>query len=105
MARRKHIPQRMCVTCRQSQDKRSLIRLVRTPDGVLVDETGKLSGRGAYLHADPSCWQAGVSKHLPKALNTALTDEELDRLGIYLETKELDSRTNDKVPSTGETIH
>ena len=94
MTRRKHIPQRMCVACRQSQDKRSLIRLVRTPEGVFVDETGKLPGRGAYLHSDPSCWQVGVAKYIQKALNTIITDEELDRLGAYLETRNLDSNSD-----------
>ena len=91
MARRKHKPQRMCVACRQSQDKKTLIRLVRTPEGIVVDETGKLPGRGAYLHADPSCWEMGVNKNLPKALNTTLTDRDLERLGAYLETKIVDS--------------
>ena len=87
MTRRKHKPQRMCVACRQSQDKKTLIRLVRTPEGVVVDETGKLPGRGAYLHANPSCWEAGVKKNLPKALNTSLTNQGLERLGTYLETR------------------
>ena len=80
MVRRKHIPQRMCVACRQSQDKKSLIRIVRTPDGVEVDETGKLPGRGAYLHTDPSCWEAGIKKALPKALQVNLSSEDRDRL-------------------------
>ena len=74
MARNKHKPQRMCVACRQSQDKKSLVRLVRTPEGVEVDQTGKLAGRGAYLHADPDCWERGVKNYLEKALNTALSE-------------------------------
>ncbi|HDD61722.1 MAG TPA: YlxR family protein [Chloroflexi bacterium] len=74
MARNKHKPQRMCVACRQSQDKKSLVRLVRTPEGVMVDQTGKQAGRGAYLHADPDCWERGVKKYLEKALNTSLSE-------------------------------
>ena len=74
MTRIKHKPQRMCVACRQSQDKKSLIRLVRTPEGVVVDQTGKMAGRGAYLHADPDCWERGVKKYLEKALNTILNE-------------------------------
>lgn len=93
MTRRKHRPQRMCVTCRQSQDKRSLIRLVRTLDGVFVDETGKMPGRGAYLHADQTCWEAGLKEYLQKALKTTLTEEDLDRLGPYLETRISDPET------------
>lgn len=64
----------MCVACRQSQDKKSLVRLVRTPEGVVVDQTGKLAGRGAYLHADTNCWELGVKKYLEKALSTTLSE-------------------------------
>jgi len=87
MTKRKHKPQRMCVACRQSQDKKSLVRLVRMPEGVLVDETGKLPGRGAYLHADPSCWEVGVKKNLQKALRTTLTAADHQRLAAYLESR------------------
>ena len=84
MARRKHIPQRMCVACRESQDKKSLVRIVRTKEGVFVDETGKLSGRGAYLHKNPSCWARGIKKGLENSLNVDLSPEDLDRLDEYL---------------------
>jgi hypothetical protein len=83
----------MCVACRQSQDKKSLIRLVRTSEGIVVDETGKLPGRGAYLHADATCWETGVKKNLPKALNTTVTDLDRERLGTYLETRIKSSAT------------
>lgn len=83
MARQKHKPQRMCVACRQSQDKKSLVRIVRTPEGVYIDETGKLSGRGAYLHADPSCWEIGLKKSLERALKTSFTEQDRDRLLQY----------------------
>ena len=83
MTRSKHKPQRMCVACRQSQDKKSLVRLVRTPEGVVVDPTGKMPGRGAYLHADPNCWEQGVHKHLEKALNTTLNEANRKELITY----------------------
>ena len=83
MVRRKHKPQRMCVACRQSQDKKSLVRIVRTQEGVYVDETGKLSGRGAYLHADPSCWEIGLKKSLERALKTNFSEQDRDRLLQY----------------------
>ena len=86
MGKRKHKPQRMCVACRQSQDKKTLVRLVKTPDGVFVDETGKLSGRGAYLHADRSCWEAGVEKYLQKALRTTLSEGDRERLRSYMDS-------------------
>jgi predicted RNA-binding protein YlxR (DUF448 family) len=49
--RGKHIPQRTCIGCREVLPKRNLIRVVRTPDGIQVDLTGKAAGRGAYIHA------------------------------------------------------
>jgi predicted RNA-binding protein YlxR (DUF448 family) len=73
----------MCVACRESQEKRSLVRLVRTPDGVFVDESGKLPGRGAYLHDDPVCWESGVKKYLQKALRTTFSEKDLERLQEY----------------------
>lgn len=86
MTRQKHIPQRMCVACRQSLDKKTLVRLVKTPQGIFVDETGKLAGRGAYLHADPSCWEQGVKKYLEKALKTTLNDADRERIIVHQTT-------------------
>lgn len=83
MARRKHVPQRMCVACRESQDKNTLVRIVRTPDGVFVDESGKLSGRGAYLHAEPLCWERGLKKFLEKSLMVEISSADRDRLIQY----------------------
>ncbi|MDM8529345.1 YlxR family protein, partial [Anaerolineales bacterium HSG24] len=54
----KHQPQRICIACRQKIDKRLLLRIVRTPEGeFIVDPTGKVNGRGAYICQQPACWQ------------------------------------------------
>ena len=74
------------MACRKSQDKKSLIRLVRTPEGVEVDLTGKRAGRGAYLHADPECWERGVKKFLEKALNTSLNESNRAELIAFQES-------------------
>ena len=59
--RPKHKPLRTCIACRQTKPKRERLRIVRTPDGhVLIDATGKKSGRGAYLCAKLSCWEKAV---------------------------------------------
>jgi len=61
--RPKHVPLRTCIACRESKPKRELLRVVRTPDGhVLLDATGKKSGRGAYLCARLSCWETALKK-------------------------------------------
>ena len=79
--KRKHTPVRTCVVCRKHEDKRSLTRLVRTDSGVVVDSSGKLNGRGAYLCDSGSCWERAVKTSvLAKALNTTLTDDDLIRL-------------------------
>lgn len=73
--RPRHIPQRTCVACRSTDAKRTLIRLVRTPEGaVAVDPTGKKSGRGAYLCARVRCWERGINE---KTLMHALRLEQL----------------------------
>ena len=51
------IPTRSCVACRTARPKRELVRVVRTPGGAMVlDETGRAAGRGAYLCRDAACW-------------------------------------------------
>jgi uncharacterized protein len=83
--RRKHVPQRTCVGCREVLPKRSLIRLVRREDGVQVDPTGKLTGRGAYLHDQKVCWERGLRGALAHALKTDLTPEDRERLRTVME--------------------
>ncbi|MBN2385870.1 MAG: YlxR family protein [Anaerolineales bacterium] len=78
--RPKHVPQRTCVGCRTVQPKRTLIRLVRRPEGVQIDPTGKLAGRGAYLHNLRPCWEKGLRGPLAHALKATLTPEDLERL-------------------------
>src|SRR6185295_4144470 len=72
-------PQRTCIICRQTSDKRTLVRIVRTATaGVQVDTRGKVPGRGAYLCQQVSCWDTALSsKTLQHALKTTLTDLEV----------------------------
>lgn len=82
--RRKHIPRRTCVGCREVLPKRSLVRIVNGPEGVRVDPTGKAHGRGAYLHDKRECWLRGINGALGHALKTDLKDEEKEALMTYL---------------------
>ncbi|HJS29273.1 MAG TPA: YlxR family protein [Anaerolineales bacterium] len=84
--RGKHIPQRTCVGCRSVESKRTLIRIVRTPEGLRIDETGKLAGRGAYLHDRKSCWERGLKGSLAAALKAEISKDDLTRLRQYMET-------------------
>src|SRR5512133_1050212 len=76
----KHVPQRTCVGCRQTLAKRALIRVVRTPEGLRVDPTGKIPGRGAYLHDHRDCWKSGLKGALAHALKVELTDQDREIL-------------------------
>jgi predicted RNA-binding protein YlxR (DUF448 family) len=66
--------------------KRALIRLVRQPAGVKVDPTGKLAGRGAYLHNIRSCWEKGLKGPLAQALKLDLTTDDIDHLRQFMLT-------------------
>ena len=86
--RPKHIPLRTCVSCRETKSKRELLRVVRTPDGhVLIDATGKKSGRGAYLCARLTCWKNALkAKRLEHEFETTISDEDRADLEAYLAT-------------------
>ncbi len=58
------------------REKRDLLRIVRTPDGrVVIDPTGRLAGRGAYVCDDPVCRTAAVTKSaLARALAVPVPD-------------------------------
>ena len=77
--RPKHVPQRMCVACRDHAAKRTLVRLVRTTEGAVeVDPTGKKNGRGAYLCETPACWEKALKTGLlSRALNITLSQETI----------------------------
>ena len=89
--RRRHIPQRTCVVCRSTADKRTLTRLVRTPDGVQIDPTGKQNGRGAYLCDQRACWERALETDvLAKALRTTLTEADRERIRAAQPRSDLD---------------
>ncbi len=72
----KKIPMRTCVITKEKLDKRDLLRIVRKTDGeVVVDVTGKVNGRGAYLKKDEEVIKkAQKSKILEKILEVQVLD-------------------------------
>jgi predicted RNA-binding protein YlxR (DUF448 family) len=82
-ARPRHVPERTCIACKTTKPKRELLRIVRTPQGrVELDAGGKKSGRGAYLCARHSCWEAALKKHrLEHEFELAALSEE-DRAAL-----------------------
>ena len=78
----KKIPMRTCVITGEKLPKKELIRVVRTPEGsVIVDESGKANGRGAYLKKDIETFnKAQKSKILNKRLEVEVPDSIYDDL-------------------------
>jgi predicted RNA-binding protein YlxR (DUF448 family) len=74
--RQKHVPVRTCIGCRTAQPKRSMLRIVRTPEGeVQPDPTGKKSGRGAYICYSTECLQLALSgRRLQRALGCDINE-------------------------------
>ncbi len=79
------MPQRTCIGCRLEAGKRTLIRIVRTADQrVVVDPTGKASGRGAYLHGTRSCWEKALKgSSIEHALKLIPAREDVEALRAY----------------------
>ena len=83
----KKIPMRKCLGCMQSFPKKDLIRVVRTPENeVLIDLTGKKSGRGAYLCKDKACLKKAVkAKRIQSNLEVQISEELIESLSKELE--------------------
>lgn len=78
----KKIPMRSCVVTHEKLPKSELIRVVRTPEGnVVVDESSKANGRGAYLKRDLSVFEKAYNSHvLNKILEVEVPDNVFDEL-------------------------
>lgn len=78
----KKIPQRQCMGCRERKPKRELLRVVRQTDGnVVLDFSGKVNGRGAYVCPKTECLKkAQKTKALERCLETDIPQEVYDRM-------------------------
>lgn len=74
----KKIPMRTCIGCGICKDKKTLIRVIRSPEGrFLLDVTGKANGRGAYLCRDPECLEKALKrKALMRVFRSEISGEE-----------------------------
>ena len=83
----KKIPLRQCLGCREMKPKKELVRVVRSPEGVIsLDFHGKAPGRGAYLCPNPACLEkAKKSRALSRAFDTQIPDTLYDALAERLE--------------------
>ena len=83
----KKIPLRTCVVSKESLPKQELLRIVRTPEGdVVVDETGRVNGRGAYLKKDLEVLEkAKKTKALDKKLECEISDSLYEEIKKIIE--------------------
>jgi len=78
---------RTCVGCGTESPKKSLVRIVRSPEGrFFVDVTGRAPGRGAYICPDLKCLQeARRKKALSRCLRIEVPPAFYDEIATYLE--------------------
>ena len=82
----KKIPLRTCVVTKEKLPKKDLVRVVRTPEGnVIIDESGRTNGRGAYLKKDLEVFKkAKQNKILNRHLEIEVQDSIFDELGSMI---------------------
>jgi len=70
------IPMRTCIVCKSCKEKRQLIRIVKSKEGIFIDKTGKADGRGAYVCQDKECMaKLKKGKFLNRAFSCEVPDE------------------------------
>lgn len=89
MIKRRKIPLRVCIGCQEKKAKKELVRIVRTPEGIVVlDLTGKKPGRGAYICPLQSCLKKAIKgKRLEKNLQMPVSPELVTALTAMLENE------------------
>ncbi len=82
MSKKRKIPLRICLGCQEKLPKKELIRIVRTPEGIVtVDRTGKKAGRGAYICPSEGCLNKAVKgRRLERNLQAAISEQVLDNI-------------------------
>lgn len=83
-------PIRQCTGCGEMKPKKELVRVVKTPEGnIMLDRSGKLNGRGAYICHSTECYKKAVkSKRLEKAFSMAVPQNVSEQIEKELSTDE-----------------
>lgn len=89
MVKQRKTPLRKCTGCQEMKDKRELIRIVKEEENKFsLDETGKKSGRGAYICPNQECLtKAQKSKGLERSFKMAVPKDVYEELSNELSTK------------------
>ena len=74
-------PLRMCVVCREMKPKTELVRVVLNDnEEIILDETGKTAGRGAYVCKGECVNNLEKRKSFERALSGTLSDGLVDKI-------------------------
>ena len=78
----KKVPERKCMGCNEKKPKKELIRIVRTPEGsILLDDKGKISGRGVYICPKTDCFvKSRKAKRFERSLEVEIPEEVYESL-------------------------
>lgn len=82
----KKIPMRKCTGCGEMKSKKEMVRVVKTNESeIILDLTGKLNGRGAYLCRSAECLKkAFKTKGIERSLKAQIDDELVEKLSKEL---------------------
>lgn len=79
------VPMRLCVACRQSNEKTKLFRVVRTYEDIAVDMTYRMNGRSAYVCKDASCIALAQKKHaFDRSLSKHISEDIYEQLRMMI---------------------
>ena len=75
--KQKYVPLRRCMACNEQKEKKDLIRIVRSKEGVLdIDLTGKKNGRGGYIcRREDGINRVIKTKRLERVLETKIDED------------------------------
>lgn len=85
--KKKKIPMRRCIASNEMKPKKEMIRIVRTPEGILeIDPSGKKNGRGAYISLEPELVEkAKKSNLLERQFEVKVSETFYQELYDYVE--------------------
>ena len=84
----KKVPVRTCVACKAKKPKKELIRIVKNDNGIFVDRTGKVNGRGAYICDDISCLKKLIkAKPLARVFECEIKNEVYTEIEVAFDSE------------------
>jgi Predicted nucleic-acid-binding protein implicated in transcription termination len=77
----------LCIGCGIQKDKKEMVRIVRTEDiQIIIDETGKKNGRGAYICKNAECMKKALkSRGLDRSFKIPVSKEVYENLALQME--------------------